>query len=213
MSEDNWARFASSGVSSDMTAPVVRDPTMIPPACGGLRIRKEPAGRDAINSRSWDFFHATPPTQTSSEDLMRRGVPVYMDVNPINTRTTTTQFRQQPQYIPDPVRHEGALGIPSAAAPPTLPRGGFYGNEYTQRMDSTGLDSRNMIRELRSAVVEDNRERQIDASRQLAARQFYDRWMPARVATDAASLQAYELLKPKVDDWRSAWAGEDQRDE
>ena len=212
MSEDNWARFASAGVSSDAAATAARDPTMIPPACGGLRIRKEPAGRDAINSRAWDFFHATPPTQTSSDDLMRRGAPVYMDMNPINTRTTTTQFRQQPQYIPDPVRHEGALGIPSAAAPPTLPRGGFYGNEYTQRMDSTGLDSRNMIRELRSAVVEDNRERQIDASRQLAARQFYDRWMPARVATDAASLQAYELLKPKVDDWRSVWAGEDRRD-
>ena len=59
-----------------------------------------------------------------------------------------------------------------------------------------------MIRELRSAVVEDNRERATDAARALAERQFTDRWLPARSSADAASLQAYELLRSKPDEWR-----------
>jgi hypothetical protein len=69
-------------------------------------------------------------------------------------------------------------------------------------LDAGGFDSRNIIREMRGAVVEDNRERQIDADRMLTERQFYDRWLPARAATDAASLQAYELLRPKQDEWK-----------
>jgi hypothetical protein len=70
-------------------------------------------------------------------------------------------------------------------------------------MDAGGADARNMMRELRGAVVEDNRERQIDASRHLAERQFDDRWLPAKTAADASALQAYELLRPKQDDWRN----------
>jgi hypothetical protein len=59
-----------------------------------------------------------------------------------------------------------------------------------------------MIRELRGAVVEDNRERGVDAARALAARQFTDRWLPPRAGGDLASLQAYDLLRPKQDEWR-----------
>jgi len=49
--------------------------------------------------------------------------------------------------------------------------------------------------------VEDNRDRQVDASRQLAERQFYDRWLPQKTAVDIASIEAYELLRPKRDEW------------
>ena len=66
-----------------------------------------------------------------------------------------------------------------------------------------------MIRELRSAVVEDNRERRTDADRILTERQFYDRWLPPKTATDISSLQAYELLRPKQDDWRANMRGGD----
>ncbi len=213
---DRWDVFARAGEGAAM--PARADPTALPPSCGGLRVRKEPGGRDAINSRAWDFFHATPPTATSSADLLRRGAPVYMDMNPIASRTNTATYRLQPAYIPDPPRGAttaDSLGVPPPASAPTLPSGtaGFYSNPYTQRLDSEGGDARNMIRELRSAVVEDNRERQVDASRALAARQFYDRWLPPMAATDASALQAYELLRPRADDWRGAWVGEDRRDE
>jgi len=46
-------------------------------------------------------------------------------------------------------------------------------------------DARNIMRKFRGSVVEDNRERANDADRSLAQ-----------------SLQAYELLRPKQDNWR-----------
>lgn len=197
------SRWAEYEKEKRAFAPALHDPTNMPGACGGLRIRREYAARDMINSRTWDNFHATPPTQVASADLTR---PVYMDMNPISSRTNTVQYRQQPEYIPDPPRAStkaGDLGIPPPAGGIAPPSNTFYGNPYTQRLDAGGDDSRNMIRELRGAVVEDNRERQIDASRQLTERQFYDRWLPPRAAADAASLQAYELLRPKQDMWRA----------
>ena len=210
--EDRWASLQSERMRG--FAPP--DPTAITPTCGGLRVRREGAARDSINSRAWDFFHATPPTQTASVDLTARarsgGGAVYMDMNPINSRTSDVKFRVQPEYMPDPPRgpaRSGDLGVPGAAGAARVPSAEFSQNYYTQRLDAGGSDARNMIRELRSAVTEDNRERQVDADRALAARQFYDRWLPARTANDAASLQAYELLKPKQDDWRSAYAGDD----
>jgi hypothetical protein len=196
------SRWAEYEKEKRAFAPALHDPTTMPGACGGLRVRREYAARDSINSRAWDFFHATPPTQTASADLQR---PVYMDMNPICSRTNTVQYRNQQEYFPDAPRAStkaGDLGIPPPAAGMTPPPSSFNSNPYTQRLDAGGDDSRNMIRELRGAVVEDNRERQIDASRLLTERQFYDRWLPPVAATDAASLQAYELLRPKQDAWR-----------
>jgi hypothetical protein len=53
--------------------------------------------------------------------------------------------------------------------------------------------------------VEDNREVTVDIDRHLNERQFYDRWLPSKAAVDAASLQAYELLRPKGDSWEDEW--------
>jgi hypothetical protein len=212
--ESRWSSLQSQRLSGDGAA--LPDPSAIGPACGGLRIRREGAARDVINSRAWDFFHATPPTQVASTTLESHarsvGRAVYMDMNPINTRTSDVKFRLQPEYMPDPPRapaRSDDLGVPGTPGRVTLPSNKFSENNYTQRLDAGGADARNIIRELRSAVTEDNRERQVDADRALAARQFYDRWLPARAATDAASLQAYELLRPKQDDWRAAFAGDD----
>jgi hypothetical protein len=185
--------------------PALHDPTILQPTCQVLRVRQEYNGRDAINSRSWDFFHATPPTQISERGLQTKNAPVYMDMNPICSRTNTVQYRIQPSYIPDPARGtntEDSLGVPPPAGPIEAPSDRFSTNPYTQRLNAGGHDARNMIRELRGAVVEDNRERSVDAARALAARQFNDRWLPPRAAADLASLQAYDLLRPKQDDWR-----------
>jgi hypothetical protein len=72
-----------------------------------------------------------------------------------------------------------------------------------QRLDADGDGSRNIIRELKSAVFEDNRELATDTDRSLTQRQFQDRWLPPKTAVDIQSLQAYELLRPKQDDWRN----------
>jgi len=169
---------------------------------GALRVRKENNGRDAINSRAWDFFHATPATQVSADGLRSNTGPVHMDMNPICSRTNTVQYRIQPQYIPDTSR-ASVSSVPSSPSVPSVPSNTFSQNPYLQRLDAEGSDGRNILRELRGAVVEDNRERETDAVRKLAERQFNSRWLPPKAAADAASLQAYELLRPKHNDWRS----------
>jgi len=182
------------------------DPTTMAPGISGLRIRREFTARDAINSRAWDSFHATPPTAISTDMLKTKNEPLYMDMNPINSRTNTVQYRIQMQYVPDPVRGSTSVssGIAPPAAPPAPPPATFSQNPYLQRLDATAEDARNVIRELRGALVEDNRERANDSDRSLVQRQFVDRWLPQRTAADAAGLEAYELLRPKQDEWRTS---------
>jgi hypothetical protein len=181
------------------------DPTTMAPGISGLRIRREFTAREAINSRAWDSFHATPPTAISTDMLKDKNEPLYMDMNPINSRTNTVQYRIQMQYVPDPVRGSTSVssGIAPPAAPPAPPPATFSQNPYLQRLDATAEDARNVIRELRGALVEDNRERANDSDRSLVQRQFVDRWLPQRTAADAAGLEAYELLRPKQDEWRT----------
>jgi hypothetical protein len=180
------------------------DPTTMAPGLSGLRIRREFTAREAINSRAWDSFHATPPTAISSDQLFAKGGPQYMDMNPIASRTNAVQYRQQMQYIPDPPRGStsASSGIAPPAAPVQPPPLLLSLNPYMQRLDAAGEDARNVIREFRGAVVEDNRERANDSDRSLVQRQFVGRWLPQIAATDASSLEAYELLRPKQDEWR-----------
>ena len=193
--------------------PPTVDPTLVGPAATVPRIRREYGARDQINSRAWDFFHATPPTNISTADLQKAGAPVLYDMKPIASRINNVQYRLQPSYMPDPPRGTTTsddLGVAPPSGTVAPPSTTFSGSFYTQRLDAGGSDARNMIRELRSAVVEDNRELSTDADRHLTQRQFSDRWLPLKAATDAQSLQAYDLLRPRLDDWRNAWAGDDK---
>jgi hypothetical protein len=104
-----------------------------------------------------------------------------MDMNPVGSRKSAVQFRHQLDYMPD------------ASLPPAK----NSTNPYLQRMDAEGSEARNIVREFRDAVTEDNRERDLESSKRLTERQFQDRWLPKQAADDAASLQAYELLRPK----------------
>jgi hypothetical protein len=176
--QDRWQQIQTErGVGF----PPVHDPTvMATPLQSGLRIRQEGNSRDFMNSRLWDSFHATPPTQVSSDMLQAKNGPLHMDMNPANSRRTTQQFRIQPQYMTD-----------------SLPPKENSTNPYLQRLDAAGADARNIGRELRGAVTEDNRQRDLDSSKRLTERQFTDRWLPPKAAADANSLQAYELLRPK----------------
>ena len=180
------------------------DPTTMAPGITGLRIRREFAARDAINSRAWDSFHATPPTAISTDMLQTKNAPVFMDMKPIASRTNTVQYRNQQQYIPDPVRGSTSVqsGIAPPAAPVVAPPRTFSQTPYLQRLDAAGEDARNILREFRGSVVEDNRERANDSDRSLVERQFVDRWLPQVASSDATSLEAYELLRPKQDEWR-----------
>ncbi len=177
-----WEELQPMMASAGAGFPQVQDPTQIEiPTCSALRIRREQNGRDSVNSRMWDNFHATPPTQTSSDSLKNATEPKYMDMNPVGSRKSAGQFRHQLEYMPN------------NALPPTK----NSTNPFLQRMDAEGSDARNIVREFRDAVTEDNRERDVEAAKRLADRQFADRWLPPQVAEEAAALQAYELLRPK----------------
>jgi hypothetical protein len=200
MNNELYARWNAIENEKRAGLPPILDPTVLPTSATILRIRKENQARDVINSRAWDNFHATPATGISSDNLKTNGRPVYNDMNPICSRTNTVQYRIQPQYIPDPPRaatKAGDLGNAPPAGGVVPPSTTFSGNQYTQRLDAGGFDARNTIRELRGAVTEDNRELATDNDRKLIERQFYDRWLPAKAAADAASLEAYELLRPQ----------------
>ena len=106
-------------ISQERVADIERplpDPTTMAPGISGLRIRREFGARDAINSRAWDSFHATPPTAISSDLLQTKNRPLFMDMNPIASRTNTVQYRLQMQYIPDPPR--GSTSVETGIAPP-----------------------------------------------------------------------------------------------
>jgi hypothetical protein len=153
------------------------------PTCSALRIRREPNSHDFMNSRMWDNIHATPPTRVSSDVLAKNtNDPRFMDMNPIGTRRATGTFRAQLEYMPTN----------------QLPPEENSTNPYLQRLDAEGREARNVAREFRSAVTEDNRERDIAASKRITDRQFQDRWLPPQTGgADISSLEAYELLRPK----------------
>jgi hypothetical protein len=75
-------------------------------------------------------------------------------------------------------------------------------NPYFDRYDPT-RDPRNMIREVRNAVYEEKgADRGRAESERLVSRGYMNRWLPEGADDDSlrASLQAYDIMRPKVDD-------------
>jgi hypothetical protein len=71
-------------------------------------------------------------------------------------------------------------------------------NPYFETYDVQG-DSRNVIRELQSAVKEDISDRGIDQSRRLLQRGMESRWIGPKKEEDGIdSLTAFELMRPKI---------------
>jgi hypothetical protein len=169
--------------------PPLNDPTKITiPVSASVRIRFEPNSRDAINSRIWESlkYGAKEPT---SEDIKNASSPVFQDNNPISARNSQNNYNQQPQLFSDPVRTSTGVTTPTTT-----------NNSYLERLDAVS-DGRNFGREMRAAVYEDNRDRQAEASKVLAERQFSHRFLPEQEAASIQSIQAYELLRPKTDDY------------
>jgi hypothetical protein len=73
---------------------------------------------------------------------------------------------------------------------------------------ATNYDSRNTIRELRSAVYENKDTEGIKESNRLLTRNFEGRWIPEEASKQMMSssyVLASEELKPKMDDIRKVW--------
>jgi len=178
--------------------PSLFDPTKINiPMSASARIRFEPNSRDAMNSRIWESVKYDTKAPTT-EVIKTATSAVYMDMNPISSRKSQQNYIQEQQYFPDAPRQSKPDDVPVQKQSKLQSPG--LNNPYMQRLDPV-KDNRNIPREMRSAVYEDNRERDIDSSRVLAERQFSYRYLPEDEAAKASAIQAYELLRPKTDDY------------
>ncbi len=177
---------------SILTDPVA---TETPAIGSGVRIRVEPNSRDAMNSRILEQMPFTAARNIVPQDILNATKPLVQDMNPIDSRRGVNSYKQAVEFFPDA---DTKTGIQPQAKEPER----FMQNPYLQRLDAAN-EPRQIVRELRSAVTEDNREKYLDLSQKIANRNFShvliqgDQVMVQQVT----NLKAYELLKPKLDDF------------
>jgi hypothetical protein len=162
----------------------------------GVRLRMEPNNRDAMNSRILEGSQFTAARNMTSGDK-----PIIQDMNPVSSRRTVASYKQAIEFFPDVEPVITSTGVQPRTAPAIAPPR-FMDNPYLQRQDAIG-EPRQIIRELKSAVSEDNRELYLHNSQKLAERNFSHFWIPPAEEKEQknSNLQAYELLKPKLDDF------------
>ena len=197
--QDKW-----DSLSSDMRRwnPPLNDPTKINiPISASARIRFEPNSRDAINSRLWESLQYDTRAPTSA-DIAKASNPIVQDMNPLSSRTAVQNYNQQAHFFPDPPRPTKKGGNQPLSEPILSP--GLVKNPYLQRLDPIN-DARNIPREMRSAVNENNNERETDAARLLTERQFSSRFLSDDESAKVNTLKAYELLRPKTDDYNKVY--------
>jgi len=171
------------------------EPIRPPPKGSGIRIRVEPNSRDAMNSRILEQMPFTAARNIVPQDILNATKPLVQDMNPIDSRRGVNSYKQAVEFFPDA---DTKTGIQPKAKEPER----FMQNPYLQRLDAAN-EPRQIVRELRSAVTEDNREKYLDLSQKIANRNFShvliqgDQVMVQQVT----NLKAYELLKPKLDDF------------
>jgi hypothetical protein len=149
-----------------------------------LRVRREVNAGDTINARQFEAWQASVPVVQGGivEDASTDMKPSFYDMAPLSSRTDKQDYRQSQPFV--------ANG-PSLAM-----------NPYFDRYDPT-RDPRNMIREVRSVVYEEKEaDRGLTESKRIVERGYMSRWLPEGSSTDdlKASLQAYEVMRPKSDD-------------
>lgn len=200
---DNQERWNSLSNEMRFGLPPLHDPTQINiPVSASARIRFEPNSRDALNSRIWESIQYDTKSPNSAE-IQSSSTPIVQDMNPISARTASQNYIQQAQFFPDQPKLQSKRETSMYQAP-NQPSPGLTKNPFLQRLDAQ-QDSRNIPREMRSAVNEDNLEREIDAAKLLTERQFSYRFLPEMEQSQITSIKAFELLRPKTDDYQKSY--------
>lgn len=149
-----------------------------------VRSRREMNTRDAANMRQFEHWQTDAPyLQMDRPDL--NGPRVLSDMNPTNSRALDGK-----QYMQNRSMKAG--------------EDGFTQNPYFEGY-APEYDSRNAVRELRSAVFEDRFDKGVRESKYLLGRTFTSQWLETNYVEDnnlntLNSLEAYEQLKPQMDD-------------
>lgn len=149
-----------------------------------IRSRREMSTRDAANIRQFEHWQTDAPyLQMDRPDL--NGPKILSDMNPTNSRKLDSK-----PYLQN--------------KPMVAGQDGFTANPYFEGY-APEYDSRNAVRELRSVIYEDRFDKGVRESKQLLGRTFTTQWLQPEYVADnnldsLNSLEAYEQLKPKMDD-------------
>jgi hypothetical protein len=151
------------------------------------RSRREDSTRDIVNARNIEirqsgtqiqqaFFRPSPSTQ--------------------NGRPRDTAFFDQAGIAS---RNQAPISIPAPMFDPNGPK--MEGNPFFDQ-HAASYDPRNVARELNSAVKESKMDRGVLESQRILSRGFSSRYVPEGFAEKSQfdSLQAFEQLRPKIDD-------------
>ena len=148
-----------------------------------VRSRREINTRDAANIRQFEHWQTDAPyLQMDRPDLS--GAKILSDMYPTNSRKLDGKQYMQSRGL--------QAGQDSFTKNPYFEG---YAPEY---------DSRNAVRELRSAIYEDRFDKGVRESKYLLGRTFTSQWLEPTYVQDnnldtLNSLEAYEQLKPQMD--------------
>lgn len=164
--------------------PIASGPPLVMPQFS-LRSRREQPVRDVFNARQYEYWQTDAPGPTQNFPDLTRQQPLY-DMNPINTRTVTRDYRQAQPYV--------AGG------------GQLEKNAFFQKYDVTS-DPRNVARELTAAVYEYNPPRGQETSQRLLERQIQSLNIP-EAAVKASYEKAVDIssgIRPKLNDMKATF--------
>lgn len=168
-----------------MTQPVW--PAYVVPAVppSALTSRREFSTRDSVNARQFEHWQTDSKYLVSDRPDTNTQRP-FQDFQPINSRTTDRNYRNQPRYDATATSTGDPIGT----------------NPYFQKYDAA-YDNRNAVREVRSAIYEDKSDEGLRESSRLLRRNFDTRWLaPAELDT---LTETRMVLRPSMDDIRKIY--------
>lgn len=178
----------------------VRLPTVdvnsVPMPCFIPRSRREDSTRDTTNARHIEIWQSSPPLQQAFFRPEPAGPDFELD----------SSGNKPKNGLHDQVglasRNQPPISFPAPAFDPAGPK--LVGNPFFDQ-HAPEFDSRNVARELQGAVKENKMDRGLKESQKIMARGFSSRYVPQGYAekNQYDSLQAFELLRPKLDDGKT----------
>ena len=157
------------------------------------RSRREDSARDTANARNLEIRQSAPPIQQA----FFRPQPAGSEFGPRARNGLNDQAGMN-------TRNQPPISLPGPSFDPSGPK--LVGNVFFDQ-HAPEFDSRNVARELQGAVKEDKMDRGIVESQRIMARGFSSRYVPQGYAeaNQFDSLQAFELLRPKLDDGKTVY--------
>lgn len=164
--------------------PIASGPPLVLPQFS-LRSRREQPVRDVFNARQYEHWNTDAPGPVQNFPDLAKQNP-HQDMNPINTRTVTRDYRQAQPFVADGDR----LGK----------------NPYFQKFD-VASDPRNVVRELQSAVYEYNPPRGQETSNRMLSRNFETLHVPDSLVKKSYedALDIYSKMRPKLNDMKASF--------